>query len=51
MWYISFAGGAGGVNNILVYHDSGPEFILYVPKQSLGRGGTGCPPPSNHQPT
>ncbi len=23
MWYISFAGGAGGVNNILVYHDSG----------------------------
>jgi hypothetical protein len=23
MWYISFAGGDGGVNNILVYHDSG----------------------------
>jgi hypothetical protein len=23
LWYISFAGGAGGVNNILVYHDSG----------------------------
>jgi hypothetical protein len=23
LWYISFAGGAGGINNILVYHDSG----------------------------
>ncbi len=23
MWYISFHGGSGGVNNILVYHDSG----------------------------
>ena len=25
MWYISFHGGSGSINNILVYHDSGDE--------------------------
>ncbi len=25
MWYISFHGGSGGINNILVYHDSGKQ--------------------------
>jgi hypothetical protein len=40
MWYISFAGGDGGVNNILVYHDSGRPHA----RPELLPTGTGDPP-------
>jgi hypothetical protein len=40
MWYISFAGGANGVNNILVYHDSGHPHA----KPHLLPTGKGDPP-------
>jgi hypothetical protein len=37
MWYISFHGGTGGVDNILVYHDSGHE---HSQPQLLPTGGS-----------
>ena len=40
MWYISFGGGTGGVNNILVYHDSGHPHS----KPNLLPTGKGDPP-------
>ncbi len=40
LWYISFAGGAGGINNIRVYHDSGRTHA----KPDLLPTGKGDPP-------
>src|SRR3954465_12365964 len=40
MWYISFGGGSQGVNNILVYHDSGHPHA----KPHLLPRGKGDPP-------
>jgi hypothetical protein len=30
MWYISFAGGAHGVSNLRVYHDSLSQILVYA---------------------